>query len=186
VSKEGARVSVPVISEHSALLDPRLENVIVDYLANHLHLIEQLARLSWSEWKPIYQERRQSFDDAVNNYRERTNTDRLPLTLVALHGAEMVGTVSLKYHDLDIRPGLDPWLGALLVLPAWRGRGAGTLLMRRAVAVACALDIPQLFLWTSSAEGLYLKLGWEIVERTDYCGKSVAVMRMDTGSRFRT
>jgi GNAT superfamily N-acetyltransferase len=157
-----------------------LANLTIDYLANHLHLIEPLAHLSWSEWQPIYQERGQTFEDAIKNYRERTNTDRLPLTLVALHGAELVGTVSLKYHDLEIRPGLDPWLGALLVLPDWRGRGVATLLMHRAVAIAGQLSVRQLFLWTSSAEGLYLKLGWQVTERADYCGKKIVVMQIDT------
>jgi GNAT superfamily N-acetyltransferase len=116
----------------------------------------------------------------VNNYRERINIDRLPLTLVALHGAELVGTVSLKYHDLDIRPGPDPWLGALMVLPEWRGRGIASTLMRRVVDVARELKVPQLFLWTSSAEGLYLKLGWQIVERADYCDKRIVVMQIAT------
>ena len=154
-------------------------NIAVDYLANHPELVEQLARLSWTEWQPIYQERQQTFEDAIKNYRERTNTDCLPLTLVALHEDELVGTVSLKYHDLDIRPGLDPWLGALLVLPNWRGRGIATMLMRRAADVAFQLNLPELFLWTSSAERLYLKLGWQVVERTAYCGKQIVVMRTD-------
>ena len=71
-------------------------NIAVDYLANHPELVEQLARLSWTEWQPIYQERRQTFEDAIKNYRERTNTDCLPLTLVALHEDELVGTVSSR------------------------------------------------------------------------------------------
>jgi GNAT superfamily N-acetyltransferase len=156
-----------------------LPGIIIDYLAEHPHLVRQLAELSWTEWQPIYQERGQTFDDAIKNYGERTNVDRLPLALVALHGGELVGTVSLKYHDLDLRPGLDPWLGGLLVLPNWRQRGIATWLMRRAVAIARELELPELFLWTSSAERLYLKLGWSVVERMDYCGKPIVVMRMD-------
>lgn len=151
----------------------------IDYLANHPQLVHQLARLSSDEWRSIYDERGQTFEDAVKNYSERTNTDCLPLTLVALHGDELVGTVSLKYHDLDIRPGLDPWLGALLVLPNWRGRGMATLLMQGAMEIARGLKLPELFLWTSSAEGLYRKLGWGVLERTEYCGKQIVVMRTD-------
>ena len=155
-------------------------DITIDYLANQPHLVKQLAELSWAEWQPIYQERGQTFDDAIKNYGERTNTDRLPLALVALNGSELVGTVSLKYHDLDILPGLDPWLGALFVLPNWRGRGIASMLMRRTVEEAGRLNVQQLFLWTSSAEGLYLKLGWEVVERTQYCGKDIVVMRIET------
>ena len=154
----------------------------IHFLAEHPNLIEPLARLSWSEWQPIYLERGQTFDDAVNNYRERTNTDCLPLTLVALHDDELVGTVSLKYHDLDTRPNLDPWLGALLVLPKWRGRGIASALMERAVEIARQLHLEQLYLWTHSAEGLYLKLGWKVVERTQYCRKEIVVMNISVAN----
>ena len=163
-------------------MNPEIE---IHFLADHPHLVEQLAQLSWTEWQPIYLERGQTFGDAVKNYRERTNIDCLPLTLVALHGDELVGTVSLKYHDLDTRPNLDPWLGALLVLPQWRGRGIATALMRRAVEIARDSNLERLYLWTHSAEGLYLKLGWSVVERDNYCGKNIVVMQFDTGRSGR-
>jgi predicted N-acetyltransferase YhbS len=156
--------------------------ITIDYLANRPEFAEELARLSWAEWQTIYQERGQTFEHALKNYRERLKTDGLPLTLVALKGEELMGTVSLKCNDLDLRPDLDPWLGALLVLPNWRQRGVGSLLMRRAVEEARRLHLPQLFLWTSSAEGLYLKLGWSVVERTSYCGKQIVIMQIETSS----
>ena len=160
-----------------------LSEIIVDYLANHAELVDQLALLSWTEWQPIYRQRGQTFEHARANYRERTNIDRLPLTLVALHDRELVGTVSLKYHDLDTRPDLDPWLGALFVLPEWRKCGVASLLMNRVVDEARRLKLPQLFLWTSSAEGLYLRLGWRVVERSEYCGKEIVVMQLETRSQ---
>ena len=81
------------------------------------------------------------------------NTDRLPLTLVAVHTGELVGMVSLKFHDMDTRPDLDPWLGGLLVLPEWRNRGVGTTLMHRATAEARRLNVPRLYLWTLQLKG---------------------------------
>jgi len=53
--------------------------------------------------------------------------------------------------------------------------------MRRAVEEATQLNLERLFLWTASAESFYLKLSWQPVERTEYCGKSIVIMRMDTG-----
>lgn len=153
-------------------------DVTIDYLANHAHLADELARWSWNEWRAIYEERGQMFEHALKNYRERTNTDCLPLALVALHGADLIGTVSLKFNDLDTRPDLDPWLGGVYVLPNWRGRGVASLLMQRAVDVAAKLDLTKLYLWTSSAEGLYEKLGWQVVERSEYCGKQIVVMKV--------
>jgi GNAT superfamily N-acetyltransferase len=100
-------------------------NIAIDYLANCPEFVGELARLSWREWQEVYEQRKQTLDHSLKNYRERMNTDRLPLTLVALHSGELVGMVSLKFHDMDTRPDLDPWLGGLLVLPEWRNRGVG-------------------------------------------------------------
>src|SRR5438876_11821664 len=116
-------------------------DIVIDYLANCPELAGELARLSWKEWQDVYQQREQTLEGSLKNYRERMNTDRLPLTLVALHGGrpsvrarpagnygaarELVGMVSLKFHDMDTRPGLDPWVGGFLVVPGWRNQGVG-------------------------------------------------------------
>jgi GNAT superfamily N-acetyltransferase len=160
-------------------------NIAIGYLAHCPELIDELARLSWEEWQDVYEQRKQTLEHSVKNYRERMNTDRLPLTLVAVRARpavncrELVGMVSLKFHDMDTRPDLDPWLGGLLVLPEWRNRGVGTMLMHRATEEARRLNVPQLYLWTHTAEGLYHKLGWQLVERTNYFGKEAVVMQID-------
>jgi GNAT superfamily N-acetyltransferase len=167
-------------------------NIAIDYLANCPEFVDELARLSWKEWPEVYEQRQQTLQHSVKNYRERMNTNRLPLTLVAVrarHGQsltglaancrELMGMVSLKFHDMDTRPDLDPWLGGLLVLPQWRNQGVGTMLMNRATEEARRLDVPQLYLWTHSAEGLYHKLGWQVVERANYFGKEAVVMQID-------
>ena len=156
-------------------------NITIDYLANYPDLADELARLSWTEWRSIYEQRGETLSDSLRKYRERINIDRLPLALVALAGAELVGTVSLKHNDLDIRPEISPWLGGVFVIPEWRQRGVASLLMRRAVEEARRLNLERLFLWTASAESLYLKLGWQPVERTEYCGKSIVIMQLDVG-----
>jgi GNAT superfamily N-acetyltransferase len=177
--------------------------ITIAYLADRPEFLEQLARLSWKEWQEVYQQRDQTFEDSLKNYRERMNTDRLPLTLVALatdvsatrrnqHAKRvrspdrtLVGMVSLKFRDMDTRPDLDPWLGGLLVLPEWRSRGVGSMLMHRATEEARRLNVPRLFLWTHSAEGLYRKLGWHVVERVEYCAKEAVVMQIDSARSCR-
>ena len=128
--------------------------IAIDYLARCPEFIDALAELSWKEWQEIYQQREQTLEDCLKNYRERMNTDRLPLTLVAVHDGELVGMVSLKYHDMDTRPDLDPWLGGLLVLPEWRNHGVGTMLMHRATEEARRLKVPRLYLDTFSRRAL--------------------------------
>ena len=160
-------------------------DIVIDCLANRPEHIDELARLSWKEWQDIYEQRKQTLEHSVKNYRERMNTDRLPLPLVAVRAGpavntrELVGMVSLKFHDMDTRPDLDPWLGGLLVLPEWRNRGVGTRLMHRATEEARRLNISRLYLWTHTAERLYHRLGWKVVERTKYFGKEAVVMEID-------
>ena len=95
---------------------------------------------------------------------------------------KLIGTVSLKYDDLDIRPQIKIWLGGLFVMPEWRRHGVGSLLMQRALEAAARLNLERLFLWTSSAESLYLKLGWRPVERLDYFGNRIVIMQIDLGN----
>src|SRR5262249_60958748 len=113
-------------------------NIAIDYVANCPELIEKLARLSWEEWQEVYQQRKQTWNDILKNYRGRMSTDRLPLTLVAVQRRPagncrgLVGVGSLKFHDMDTRPGLGPRLGGLFVLPQWGNHGGGTVAVPRA------------------------------------------------------
>jgi N-acetylglutamate synthase-like GNAT family acetyltransferase len=51
--------------------------------------------------------------------------------------------------------------------------------MHRATQEAHRLNVPRLYLWTHSAERLYHRLGWQVVERTNYFGREAAVMQID-------
>ena len=53
------------------------------------------------------------------------------------------------------------------------------MLMHRATEEARRLNVPRLYLWTHSAEGLYHKLGWQVVEWTNYFGKEAVVMQLN-------
>ena len=157
--------------------------VTIDYLAHHQALAAELARWSWNEWRVFYTERGRTFDDALSSYHERAQLDSLPLALVAFADGKLVGTASLKAEDLATRPEITPWLASVFVVPKWRQRGVASLLTRRVVEEARRLNLPTLFLWTSSAEGLYLKLGWRALERTEYCGKRIVIMRLEIAEK---
>jgi predicted N-acetyltransferase YhbS len=151
--------------------------IAIHYLGHHPGYSDHLACWSWDEWRYIYEQRGQTFEHAQKNYRERFNTDALPLALIALNETgELIGTVSLKYQDLDTRPEISTWLGGLFVAPEWRRQGIGSRLMTRAVEEARRLGLPALHLWTASSERLYAGLGWHVVERLEYHGKKIVVM----------
>jgi GNAT superfamily N-acetyltransferase len=100
----------------------------------------------------------------------------LPRTFVLLHRETPVGTASIVEHDLESRPQLSPWLAALVVDRAGRGRGYSRTLVRFIEDFARDNDVETLWLFTWSAEGLYAKLGWGAVERLEQNGREVVVM----------
>jgi hypothetical protein len=57
-------------------------NIAIDYLGNCPEFAGELARLSWKEWQDVYQQRKQTFEDSLKNYRDRMNTDRVPRRLL--------------------------------------------------------------------------------------------------------
>jgi GNAT superfamily N-acetyltransferase len=156
--------------------------IILDYLANSPQCIPELARYAYDEWRALFDSRGQNFEDALDSYRDRANIDSLPLALVALHDGKVIGTASLKIHDLDIRPEMTPWLGGVFVVPQWRCRGIATQLIGRAIQEAQRLRLSELYLWTPSAKSLYERLGWSELERLEYCGYQISLMKRETSA----
>ncbi|MCG5262183.1 N-acetyltransferase [Cupriavidus gilardii] len=66
----------------------------------------------------------------VNALRER---GRLSISLVAMEGNQVVGHVAVS--PVEISDGSEGWfgLGPIAVLPAWQGKGVGSLLMNAAL-----------------------------------------------------
>jgi GNAT superfamily N-acetyltransferase len=104
-----------------------------------------------------------------------------PQAFVLLVDGEPVGTASLVVSDLDQRPDLTPWLAGVYVAPEARGGGYAYDLVHAVEDAARAAAIPTLWLYTSRAEGLYRKIGWETVDSFDRNGELVPIMRRQLG-----
>ena len=98
-------------------------------------------------------------------------------TFVLFDHGRPVGTGALIRTDLETRPDLTPWLADLFVEPAFRGRGYATALIRRVEAFALAASVPVLWLYTSTAETLYARVGWQRVGTEDERGKKVVLLK---------
>jgi GNAT superfamily N-acetyltransferase len=87
----------------------------------------------------------------------------------------------LAAEDLDSRRDLTPWLAGVFVLPEYRRRGHASALVRHVEGVAREGGFGTLWLYTSSAAGLYARLGWAMAgfEREWQRGVEVALMRRD-------
>ena len=151
--------------------------VDIEYLADHPDSIGILAGWLFDEWG--HRSPDGTARGMVDTFKERLNRDKLPMALVALRENEPLGTVSLKLREVEIRPQYEHWLGALYVHEPHRGKGIGSLLIEAATKEANRLGISELYLYTRNWENerLYAKLGWTVVERLGYQGRSAVIMK---------
>jgi N-acetylglutamate synthase-like GNAT family acetyltransferase len=146
----------------------------IEYLADHPSALPTLAEWQHREWGHL------RAGDTIEKRRARlegySNRDRIPLTVVALEGGEVLGSASLVLHDMETRMELTPWLAGVFVGEPYRRKGIGAELVRRIMAEAGKLDVPLLYLYTVHSEKFYAALGWALHEHTSYREQKVAIM----------
>jgi GNAT superfamily N-acetyltransferase len=153
------------------------EQMRIEYLADHQDVIPILSAWFYQEWSYLYPERTE--DEFRRLISERTNKDKIPLSLVSFEGDELVGTVCLKIHDMDTKPDLSPWLAGLYVKESWRRKGIGSTLVKAIERKALELGIHHLFLYTPESEHFYSHLGWKVRGKEFYHHVPVAIMEKD-------
>jgi len=147
---------------------------LITYLAEKPETIDTIARWLYDEFHYLIPGK--SLADVTASLHDRLNRDRLPLGMVAMLNGEVIGTVSLKPHDMDIRENLSPWLAGLYVDKKFRNGGIGTLLVKTIQEKARHLGYGDLFLYTPSASGFYARMGWTSIEELTYNSHDVTIM----------
>lgn len=135
----------------------------VEPLADHEAALLPLARLFESEWPPYYGP--DGPGDAERDLREGCRPAGLPLTLVALSGEDLCGTVSLR-PEFAGQPG--PWVAALFVLPEHRDRGVAVRLIAAAEQEAKNQGIAAIYFGADDNSGMYGRPGWERTGKMEY------------------
>ncbi len=133
--------------------------------------------VEWPEWYGL-----SSREEILQEVRSRAQSDDIPLTLVAVDDAEMVGTVSLNLASIPTHTHLSPWLGGLWVADGRRGKGTGSALTAACRAHAERLGFERLYAATASAQGLFRRDGWvrfDAVELPAHPGETIEVFRFD-------
>lgn len=139
----------------------------ITILNKHPEFAPILAFWAYREW---YKTRSVSFDLVIKSYKERANSEKMPVTWIAIEDGIPVGMVSLKLNDLWSKKELNPWLSSFFVLPEYRNRGIGYQLMRQVIEEAKSFKYPKLYLFTDMSknhlENYYLNSGWAFFENT--------------------
>ncbi len=151
------------------------ERMEIAYLADHKEVIPLLARWFYQEWAYLHPGR--SLADVEQLIGARTNTNKIPVALVAFDNQELLGTVCLKVHDMDTRPDLSPWLAGLYVSAPRHRQGIGAALVSSIEKKAYELGVKMLYLYTPESEIYYSNLGWQVKERPQYHGYPVSLMQ---------
>ncbi|HTA64531.1 MAG TPA: GNAT family N-acetyltransferase [Xanthomonadaceae bacterium] len=150
----------------------------ISYLADHEHLIPDLARLHFGEWS--YLRPGETLEGRTERLRGCCGKD-LPTVVVGTVDDELCGSAMLVAHDLEDRRELTPWLAGVYVKPEFRGRGLAALLIERIAQQARALHFPRLYLYTPGNERMYEHLGWFALEHRIHQGTGIVVMSRPLG-----
>ncbi|MBK8337468.1 MAG: GNAT family N-acetyltransferase [Sterolibacteriaceae bacterium] len=150
-----------------------MTHVAIEPLFHHAGLTEAVARLIHVEF---WQESGgMTVADLVSHLRKTHDPARLPLCLIALHEGELAGTINLIDNDDRQRTHLHPWLAALVVVPALRGSGIGTRLVRALLDEAKRLGFAAVYFGTDGP-GFYTRLGAQVHEQVS---SDFFIMRFD-------
>lgn len=146
-------------------------------LADRPEDLPTVARWQYGEWG--YLEEDDSVARREARLRRHLQRERLPLTLVARRGGELVGSADLERAALTDQPEPVAALSCVYVAEARRGEGVGTALTRFAEERAAALGHRHLYLCTRRRRTFYERLGWEAVRTLRSHGEEVTVMRRE-------
>ncbi|MBE3286385.1 GNAT family N-acetyltransferase [Enterobacter cloacae complex sp. P31C] len=103
--------------------------------------------------------------------------DVLPLTFIAVEDERLLGTVGLWRCDLITRQDLFPWLAALYVDDAARGKGLAGKLQQHVIRFAARAGYEELHLW-SACRDFYERYGWQYIgDGLEYPDKTVHLYR---------
>lgn len=92
------------------------------------------------------------------------------------------GGIYNKVGLLNVEPRFNVyknWLALVYSVPAFRNKGYGASLCNYIQKHSKEIGLPEIYLFTHTAENLYLRIGWEVMERLELKNKQVVVMKKE-------
>jgi len=149
--------------------------MLISQLSDHPQFIDPLASLLLEQWRHIVTEATvESFREKLNSH---LNTFSPPIAWVAHDGRALLGTASLRVHDLHGREDLTPWLGGVFVVPSARRKGVGVALCQSVEDAARRLGHSTLYLFTLDKQVWYGNQGWHLLEPCTWREREGHIMR---------
>ncbi|MBR0838689.1 GNAT family N-acetyltransferase [Bradyrhizobium liaoningense] len=120
-----------------------------------------------------------SFEQELKSMELLASDQSRGVALVAKADDEPVGTCLLIESEIEPNHDVSPWLAGLFVVPKHRRKGAGAALVRAIEDQGRQREFSRLYLYTTDAESFYERLGWEVLDRTNWKGFDTALMVRD-------
>ena len=120
-----------------------------------------------------------SFEQELKSLELFASDQSRGVVLIAKADGEPVGTCLLAESESEPNHDVSPWLAGLFVVPEHRRKGAGAVLVRAIEDQAREREFSRLYLYTTGAVGFYEKLGWKVLDRTNWKGFDTALMVRD-------
>ncbi len=152
------------------------DNLEIKLLTECQEHIPELANLWFEEiskhWVP-----NASVERAKQNLIRHPNEDKMPMAFVAFSEGKPIGMVALREND-GIQPDLIPWLGSLVVDPAYRKRKVGEALIEATKNQARIFGYEKIYLlaFDKTIPKWYAKLGWKVIGKDVLFSHPVTVM----------
>lgn len=155
-------------------------------LSDHRSKIEQIAEWYFDEWLGA------NSSAKVENVAESIRTklgsqETIPLFYIALDEDELAGVIELKFRENKSYPEYEHWLGGLYVKAEYRGKGVGTMLVRKVKAHAQRSKLPRLYLQCEEKLiGMYVDLGFKALHSARHGDTAVTILVWDESQQMRT
>jgi predicted N-acetyltransferase YhbS len=120
-----------------------------------------------------------SFEQELRSLELFASNHNQGVALVAKSDGEPIGTCLLVESEIEPNHDVSPWLAGLFVVPEHRQKGAGAVLVRAIEDQARGRGVSRLYLYTTDAVGFYARLGWSVLDRTNWKGSDTALMVRD-------
>jgi predicted N-acetyltransferase YhbS len=155
----------------------------IGYLADHPEFVEPLASAIWAHWREVLPEDA-TIEHRIAKLQTHMQMAELPISLVAYQSGKVLGTASLRRHDLEGRDDLSPWLGGVFVMENHRNKGVASALCEAIKQKANSMGTESIYLFTPDQHRLYERLGWRAIESATWRGKSGYIMHINTASKW--
>ena len=120
-----------------------------------------------------------SFEQELRSLELFASDQSHGVALVAKADGEPVGTCLLVESEIEPDHDVSPWLAGLFVVPEYRGKGVGAASVRAIEDQARQRELSRVYLYTTHAVGFYKRLGWKVMDRTNWQGFDTALMVRD-------